>query len=153
MSLTPIKLLNSVWLLCDSSIWESVQNFKSQGMGMRERPEVKSREVKDKVRNKTQRARLNQIINAQFERLCIAPNMLLYGLRGCVWSQAGWCGEWDWCMSSPALLLGPLPRSSSFPISWEIDLTLGLSGRTAKPPLSQYSQCHICLKEVKERCV
>lgn len=52
---------------------------------MRERPEVR-----DKVRN---RAGLNQIINAQFERLCIATNMLLYGLRGCVWSQAGWCGE------------------------------------------------------------
>lgn len=52
MSLTPIKLLSSVRLLCGSSIWESVQNFKRQGMGMRERPEVKSREVEDKVRNR-----------------------------------------------------------------------------------------------------
>lgn len=65
--------------------------------------------------------------------------MLLYGLGGCVWSRGGWCGEWDWCMSSPTLLLGPLPRSSSIPISWKTDLTQGLSGRMANPPYSQRS--------------
>lgn len=63
--------------------------------------------------------------------------MLLYGLGGCVWSQGGWCGEWDWCMSSPTLLLGPLPRPPSIPISWKTDLTQGLTGRMGNQPFSQ----------------
>lgn len=42
-------------------------------------------------------------------------------------------------MSSPALLLGPLPRSASFPISWKTDPAPGLSEKVANPPFSQYS--------------
>lgn len=53
----------------------------------------------------------------------------------------------------PTLLLGPLSRSSSFPISWKTDLTLGLSGRTANPPFSQYSYVIFPLREVKDRYV
>lgn len=61
---------------------------------MSERPEIKERKAKEKVRKRErQRVKLNQIRNVQFERLCIATNMLLYGLGGCVWSQAGRCGE------------------------------------------------------------
>lgn len=41
--------------------------------------------------------------------------------------------------SSPALLLGPLPSSSSFLINWKMDPTVGLSGRTAKPTFLQES--------------
>lgn len=45
--------------------------------------------------------------------------------------------ETDVC--SPALLLGPLPSSSSFLIDWKMDPTVGLSGWTAKPTFLQES--------------
>lgn len=45
---------------------------------------LKEREGREKVRKKKepQSGKLNRIRNVQFERLCIATNMLLYGLGG-----------------------------------------------------------------------
>lgn len=65
-----------------------MQRLKLQGMGMRERPQGES----EKEGAPPTRAE-PKIRNVQFERLCVAANMLLYGLGDCVWSQAGWCGE------------------------------------------------------------